>query len=253
MDNYTTLATSKTPALIVYLLDISASMDKRLGDKTRLQTAIDALQAAVRTMVFRSSKGKRIQPRYRLAVYVYSNEVYDLLGGIQTIDVVARQQLPPVDTHEGTDTAKAFAAAAELVGSQLPYMGQHPAPLICHLTDDKYTGQDPEPIVKNIMRMGNQDGKVLVQNIYISDQLGNLHGRDAYTWTGIQTDAHLTDPYARKLRAMSSPLPASYHMMMREMGAAIKPDSVMMLPGNTPEFISLGFQMSSATGVGRPQ
>ncbi|MCI0399529.1 MAG: VWA domain-containing protein [Chloroflexi bacterium] len=249
--NHTTLATSKTPALVIYLLDISASMDKRLGKKSRLETAMDALNAAIRTMVFRSSKGRRIQPRYRLAIYAYSNEVYDLLGGIRTIDEVAQMKLPAIGTRRGTDTARAFAAAGELIGYELPHMQTHPAPLVCHLTDDRYTGDDPEPIVKAIMRMGNQDGHVLVENIYISDQLGNRPGQNALAWTGIQANSPLADDYGRKLRSLSSPLPPSYHTIMQEMGSKIEADSVMMFPGNTPDLISLGFQMSSATGVGR--
>ncbi len=250
--SYSILATSRTPALIVYLLDISASMDRRLATRSRLATAMGALESAVRTMVFRSSKGRRIQPRYRLAIYAYSNEVFDVLGGIQTIDRVAQSGLPSLQTRQGTDTARAFAAAAELIAAELPRMTNHPAPLLCHLTDDRYTGQDPEPIVKAIMQMGNQDGPVLVENIYISDRLEGLHGPDVMRWTGIQEQTALNDDYAVKLRAMSSRLPASYHLMLREMGAAIAPDAYMLLPGHTPELVSLGFQMSSATGVGRP-
>lgn len=249
--SYTVMATSKTPALVVYLLDISASMDKRLGKKSRLDTAMDALNAAIRTMVFRSSKGRRIQPRYRLAIYAYSNEVYDLLGGIRTIDQVAQMKLPEIDTRRGTDTAKAFMAAGELIGHELPNMLDHPAPLVCHLTDDRYTGGDPKPIVNAIMRMSNGDGSVLVENIYISDSLGNDPKTDAFTWSGIQRNAPLDDEYGRELREMSSNLPPSYHAIMEEMGSKVKPDSVMMFPGNTPDLISLGFQMSSATGVGR--
>ena len=248
---YTTLATSKTPALIIYLLDISASMDRRLGNKSRLETAMDALQAAIRTMVFRSSKGRRIQPRYRIAVYAYSNDVFDLIGGIRTIDQVASIQFPKIATQQGTDTAKAFAAAAELLARELPSMSDHPAPLICHLTDDRYTGQDPEPIVRAIMQFANEDGNALVENIYISQKLGHQSNQDALAWQGIGPTTPLADPYAGKLRAFSSPLPESYRLMMREMGSNIANDAVMLLPGNSPELISLGFQMSSVTGAGQ--
>lgn len=249
--SYNIMATSKTPALVVYLLDISASMDKRLGKKSRLETAMDALNAAIRTMVFRSSKGRRIQPRYRLVIYAYSNEVFDILGGIKTIDEVAQMKLPEIDTRRGTDTAKAFMAAGELIGHELPAMQEHPAPLVCHLTDDRYTGRDPKPVVNAIMHMSNGDGSVLVENIYISDRLGNDPNKDALTWAGIQRHSPLDDEYGRELRDMSSNLPPSYHIIMEEMGSKVKPDSVMMFPGNTPDLISLGFQMSSATGVGR--
>lgn len=252
MTNYTTLATSETPALIIYLLDISASMDKRLGGKDRLSTALEALESSLRTMVFRSTKGAAIAPRYRIAVYLYSDEVYDLLGGILTVDKAIETDIPrtKIDTGRGTDTAKAFAAAAELVSHELPHMQNHPAPLICHLTDDRYTGKDPRPIVDAVRRMRNRDGNVLVENIYISNRLGRVSGKDAYKWPGITGDTATRDKYAEELKAMSSPIPESYYRVMRELGSAILPEAVMLFPGNTPEFIRFGFQMSGSTMTG---
>jgi hypothetical protein len=88
-----------------------------------------------------------------------------------------------------------------------------------------------------------------VENIYISDKLGNKRYANALAWPGISANTHLDDEYGNKLRAMSSLLPPSYHAVMREMGANISAGSVMMFPGNTADFISLAFQMSAATGV----
>lgn len=250
--NYTTLATSETPALIVYLLDISASMDKRLGGKDRLSTALEALESSLRTMVFRSTKGAAIAPRYRIAVYLYSDDVYDLLGGVLTVDKAVGMDLSRrrMDTGRGTDTARAFAAAAELISHELPHMQGHPAPLICHLTDDRYTGKNPGPIVESVKRMRNRDGSVLVQNIFISNRLGKISGKDAYKWHGITRETAIKDRYGEELKAMSSPIPESYHRVMREFGSAILPEAVMLFPGNTPEFIRFGFQMSGSTMTG---
>lgn len=41
---YTAVATSTTPVLIIYLLDISGSMSQMLGDKRRVEIVSDALQ-----------------------------------------------------------------------------------------------------------------------------------------------------------------------------------------------------------------
>lgn len=245
--DYSALATSQTPALLIYLLDISASMDKHLGNKSRFAAAWDALAGALQTMVYRSTKGRSIQPRYRIAIYLYSDEVYDFLGGIKTVDEVVQYKFPQLETGRGTDSAKAFAAAAELLATELPRIQDHPAPLICHLTDDKFTGKDPEPIVRSIMQMRNRDGRVLVENIFISNKLGRRKGETVNSWAGIQPGSPLKDHYADKLRAMSSPVPPSYHLMLTEMGSTIAPGSVLLFPGNTPDFISLGFQMSGAT------
>jgi hypothetical protein len=249
--SYTTLATSRTPALVIYLLDISASMDTRLGNKRRLSVALDALSAALKTMIFRATKGNTIQPRYRVAVYAYSEDIYDLLGGVKSIAEIAKSGLPAIYTQRGTDTARAFQAAADLLARELRQVQDHPAPLVCHLTDDRYTGADPEPIAKRIMQMSNKDGPVLVENIYISDKIAAEANIEATQWPGIQASTHLKDAYAAKLRDMSSTLPESYRLMMLEMGYPIAPHSLMLLPGTNPELVQLGFQMSSMTGVGK--
>ncbi len=41
-----------------------------------------------------------------------------------------------------------------------------PAPLVCRMTDGQYSGHDPEPVAREIMSMRNNDGNVLLQNIY---------------------------------------------------------------------------------------
>jgi hypothetical protein len=59
----------------------------------------------------------------------------------------------------------------------------------------------------------------------------------------------LASDYAGKLRTMSSPLPSSYRALLLENGYRFAPDAHMLLPGDTPEMVSLGFQMSAATPV----
>jgi hypothetical protein len=59
---YDRLATSEHPALIVYVLDVSASMSQPLGSKRRIDVVADALQAAFTRLIFRSTKGARVAP-----------------------------------------------------------------------------------------------------------------------------------------------------------------------------------------------
>jgi len=247
--SYTIMATSKTPALIIYLLDVSASMSQPLGNKSRVEVVMESLTTAIRQMVFRSTKGGRLAPRYRLALIAYSDHVYDLLGGIKTIDQIAALGVPELSPMRTTETAKAFLQAEKLLQSELPNLRECPAPLVCHMTDGENTGADPEPIAQRIMGIAVPDGNVLVENIFISDDILPQPITDPAQWPGIMPNTKLNKDHAKKLLAMSSPLPESYRAMMLENNYHFDPKSVMMLPGTTPELVAMGFQMSAATPV----
>ena len=247
---YSTLATSRTPALIIYLLDMSDSMHKKMGNKRRIDVVMDSLSAVVKQMVFRATKGRKISPRYRIAIYAYNNKVYDVLGGVKSIDVVAQKGLPTLTPSRTTETAKAFQKAMDLLKREILLMDKCPAPLICHMTDGEYTGADPSPIVSDIMRMKVPDGNVLVENIFISDKVLPTPIEDIHKWTGIDANTPLGSSYAKKLREISSAIPYTYSQIMREWGYNLAPNAKMLFPGTRSEMVALGFQMSAATGTG---
>ena len=246
---YEILATGRTPAVIIYVLDVSASMSQSLGQRRRLDVVSDALLAALQVMVYRSTKGSLLSPRYRIAMLAYSDHVYDLLDGFKTVDQVAKLGAPELSPMRTTDTARAFEQAEKLLRSELHSMRGCPAPLVCHMTDGEYTGADPEPIASRIMQMSVPDGPVLVENIFISDKILAQPVADPTQWTGVLADTALQSDYARKLRAMSSPVPESYRVMMLEFGYNLARGAMMLLPGTSPELVSMGFQMSAATPV----
>lgn len=247
--NYSKLATSQTPAFIIYLIDVSASMQKMLGDKRRIEVVMDALASVFEQMIFRSTKGMRLSPRYKVALYAYSDKVYDVFEGIKDIDQVAQKGLPELSVINTTETAKAFKQVLKLLEKELPRLRELPAPLVCHLTDGEYTGEDPEPIVKQIMEMSVDDGNVLVENIFISDEFLQEPIRDVKQWRGIKANTTLRTTYANKLKSMSSALPESYWSIINEMGFSIDRDSILLFPGYSIELMELGFQMSAATPV----
>ena len=247
---YTTQATQSHPALVIYLLDVSGSMSLMQGEKRRLDVVMDSLYVALKQMVFRSTKGSRISSRYRVAVLAYSDEVYDLLGGIKSIDILMNTgRLPTPQTFRFTDTAKAFLHAEQLLQAELPDLQDGPAPLICHMTDGVYTGEDPEPIVRRIKNMSVKDGPVLVENIFVSDDVLEHEVDDPRRWQGVMDDTIFRDEYGSKLRAMSSAIPESYRAMMREAHFNLAQGSLLMFPGTHPDLVSLGFQMSAATPI----
>ena len=260
---YNALATSKTPVLIIYLLDVSRSMGEKLGSRTRIEVTSEALKRVFEEMLSRSMKCKVPKPRYRVAVYTYSDDVYDVFGGIKTIDEIARIGVPELSTMNLTNTAAAFEAAARLLEKELPIIqaaddeelarnasdpSLHPAPLVCHMTDGEYNTTDPEPIARRIMQMPVPDGNVLIENIFISDSILSYQIYDLKTWKGILSDEKFTNPYASKLLVMSSPIPHSYRSVLLEMGGYhLAENARMLFPGQSPELVELGFQMSGAT------
>jgi len=246
---YSAVATSTTPVLIIYLLDISGSMSQALGDKRRVEIVSDALQEIATEMVARSTKGELVSPRYRLAIYAYESQVHDVLGGIRTIDQFVRDGVPEFSPRGGTNTAAAFLAAENLLQQELPYMEAHPAPLICHMTDGEYQGDDPTPIVQRIMQMGTPDGNVLVENIFISDKILRNPVADIFTWPGLVNEGELANDYARTLMRMSSPIPDSYLGEMQEFGYQLQSGAPMMFPAQNKELIRMAFTMSGATPV----
>lgn len=246
---YEILATSMTPALIIYLLDVSASMSRPLGTEKRIDVVTQALTAALQQMIFRSTKGARLSPRYNIAIYAYSDKVYDVLEGVRSIDEVAKKGVPKITTMRTTETAKAFRAALRILEAEIPKMAKHPAPVVCHLTDGEYTGEDPRPIVEKIKELSVPDGSVLVENIFISDEILSQSIQDPRQWKGVLPDTSLATDYAKMLRDISSPVPDSYRVLMLEMGFNISPGALMMIPGTSSELVEMGFQMSAATRV----
>jgi len=249
-ETYTTKATQNHPALILYLLDVSGSMSLPLGGRRRIDIVTESLNVALRQMVFRSTKGSRISSRYRVAIIAYSDEVQDMLGGIRGIDeLMIGGKLPTLQTHRFSDTAKAFLHAERLLKAELPGMQEGPAPLVCHMTDGVYTGEDPEPIVRRLMKMSVKDGPVLVENIFISDEVLEKEIDVPKRWPGVRDNTAFKDAYGEKLRAMSSVIPESYRKMMREAHYNLATGSLLMFPGTNPDLVSLGFQMSAATPI----
>jgi hypothetical protein len=247
---YENVATSSTPALILYLIDVSGSMSTNMAGKRRIDVVSEALVSTVRQMVFRSTKGKMVAPRYRVAMYAYSDKVWDILDGVKTIQEIASfGSLPELSTQRSTDTARAFMAAEKLLNAELPNLQDCPAPLVCHITDGEFTGENPNQVAQRIMQMRVPDGNVLVENIFISERLLPEPIRDVQTWEGITAYTPMTDQYGQTLRSISSPLPTSYQVMMAESSYHLSSNAVMMLPGMTPELVAMGLVMSGSTKV----
>jgi uncharacterized protein YegL len=246
---YEAVATSRTPALVVYLLDISGSMARPLDGSARIDHVNQALKQVLERMVQRSTKGATIAPRYHMGMIAYSDTPDDILGGVRTIAEVAQLGNPTLSVSAATDTYAAFAMARDMLRRHLCGNGErrNPAPMVCHITDGEYTGSDPEPVAREIMQMHTADGPVLVENIFVGQNLTTTPIRDPRAWPGVSDASELADPYARKLFDMSSPLPPSYARVINESGYGLRAGAHMLIPSGSRDLIELAFAMSGAT------
>ncbi|KXK52751.1 MAG: ATPase AAA [Chloroflexi bacterium OLB13] len=253
--SYTAAATSKTPALIIYLLDVSGSMGTPdivmpEGNRiSRIELVSKCLEDVAISMVARSTRGTSIQPRYRIALLAYSGQVWDVLGGIKTVDEFAQQGVPNLSPQNMTNTESAFLEAERILLAEIPNLPPNsPAPMVCHLTDGEYNGGDPGPVAQGIMNMSTPDGNVLVENIYIGPNPLGQTVTDPTSWTGLTSESEISNPFVQELFRMSSVLPTRYAGIFREFGYHNWRDEARMLfAGNDSKMIEMAFVMSGVT------
>jgi uncharacterized protein YegL len=245
---YQNQATSNSKALVIFLLDVSGTMGKPMGAHTRIQIVKDALKMTITEMVQRSLKNKELRPRYRVAMIAYSDDVYDILGGAQPIDIVAKKGIPKLEPLNRTDMTKGLQEVKKLLERERNNVTKDcPAPLVIHMTDGEYTSRaDPEPVIREIQQMKFDDGNVLIENLFVSDEL-KVTIKDATSWPGYKLGDDIGNPYGNRLLSFSSPLPEMYRVVMSELGYSIQPDTVMMYPGIKPEFVQMAFVMSTVS------
>ncbi|MBV9691252.1 MAG: VWA domain-containing protein [Ktedonobacteraceae bacterium] len=253
MTNYMQPATRLTPALVIYLIDASASMNEPCGSTlatTKIALVNAALKEAFKGMVLRSMRDNKVQPRYHVAMFAYSTKVLNLLDGIRTLPEVMRIGGHPelIAGGDVTDTASGFAAVEQLLQQHISTYKSCPAPLVCHLTDALFTTRDPSPAVERIRAMSVEDGPVLVENILMAEKMLRKPPKDWYAWRGVHKARELTDGYARHLFTLSSPLPETYRNTINtSAGYHLQKGAALFFPGVHAELVRLALAASSAT------
>lgn len=251
-DEYSIPATYDSKAHIVYLLDSSGSMSSPINGIPKINLLFEAFKEILDRMIDRSIKGGELyRPRYRIAVITYSDEANDDLTSGTFVDVKDFWDagLPRITPGGNTNTAGAFDKAYDLLAAlrnDPEIYEKCPAPLVCHVTDGKYTTANPQQIVERIKSLRFKDGAVLVENLFIADNLVPPIP-DVTTWSGLTDVSQLGDRYAATLFHMSSCLPESYAAVMEDEGFSIKAGSKMMYPGQHANLIKLAFVASGAT------
>ncbi|MEU7872178.1 vWA domain-containing protein [Dactylosporangium sp. NPDC049140] len=248
---YERVATRQTPALIIYLLDMSASMNEPIGDGRgrRIDLVNVTLIKVIREMARRAIKGSTPAARYRVAAFAYNDTVRDVYGGIRPITDLVQLGVPAMTPSGPTETAAAFLQAEQLLIRERGNLRDCPAPLICHLTDGSYTGDSPVPVVQRIQQMTFPDGPVLVENIFFNDSALRVKVDDPFRWRGVATPDDVRGSVAGLLFDLSSVIPDSYLKLFVDRGYSIRPGSRMMFSGETPEMLEAAFTMSGMTPI----
>jgi len=257
--DYRNQANSDHPATLIYLVDISGSMNATMQDgKTRIEVAKNAIQVAYAQMIQRSMRQGKIHPRYRVGMIAYSDKLYDVygnLGSIVTIDQLKNEGIPSITPQKSTNMATAFRYAEKLIRDDLQkwphkWLEACPPPMVINITDcefDEEQAQDPLEFAQRLQQISVRDGNVLVENIFITDQISAPESPQ--DWQGYRFSDKTGNSYGDKLLAMSSPIPPTYAQILREQaGIKIREGTAMMFPGVTREFIKFGFVMSIVTG-----
>lgn len=251
-DLYTQPATTLTPALVVYLVDTSDSMNTPCGETTRIELVNRALRESIRHMVRRSMSDGVPQPQYQVAILTYNTHVTDLLDGISNLPDLVRAGVPKLTAQGETDMTAGFARTLKLLEDYQESLQQspslrRPAPLVCHLTDAHMTTEDPAPFVKRIMKMRFSDGPVLVEHVYMADDLLRQPVQDWYQWGGVRQANEITNTHARRLVSLTSPLPDVYRQNINNYGYRLQKGTLLFFPGTHSELVRLAFAVSAGT------
>lgn len=244
--SYEISCSRNSPALVIFLLDLSASLNQFPDTERRTEIINRILLETIKEMVARSIKGMTISPRYNIAILGYSNVVYDLLGGIRPLIEVAKNGIPEITPQDLGYTSVGFLAVEILLKDQLPKLMNNPAPSVIHITGGKISGDDPEPVAARIKGLRNVDGNILIENVYLPDPKDQEDQINDSSWSGISDDTFLNLKHGNKLRAMSSTLPENYRDWMNNLGYNLKVGCKMMVPANRIEFVKMGIQLPTS-------
>lgn len=244
---YTQPATSLNPALVIYLIDASHSMNDPCNGTTKMDIVNQALKNALNDMIRRSLRDGVVQKRYKIAIFAYNTSVVDVLGGVRDLPDIWKQGNPVIHASGETDTSIGFLAVETLLQQQLGMLHHAPAPFVCHLTDALITTTDPSPIVQRIQQMRVRDGNVLVGNVYVADRMLRKSVPDWMRWEGVHKAGQLTNDYARLLLRLSSPLPETYRQNINNNGYNLQQGAALFFPGIHTNLMRLAFAVSTAT------
>ena len=241
------------PTAFLFLVDQSGSMGDRMAtsEKTKAQFVADVLNRTFMDLVTRCTKSDGVRDYFHIGVVGYGaqgaqNSLQGALGG-QVLNAISALEANPlrVETRKrktddgaggiieqavkfpvwfepqsngGTPMCEAIRRAGEELAA---WCDAHPnsyPPTVLHVTDGESTDGDPEPLADTLRQFSTQDGNILLLNLHVSAQSGNLISFPA-------SESGLPDQYAKALFRMSSQLPAHLVKAVQEKGHKVSNES----------------------------
>lgn len=229
------------PSCFIFLIDQSLSMAEwsdEANDETRAEALSTAINKLLQNLVLKCTKSDGIRDYYHICVLGYGADTRPALTGpfdgrefipiseigaqparlMEIVKVVSDDKgktrhhkiRQPVwlEPKAGGDTpmCDALFRTARLLRQ---WVSSHPAcfpPIVINISDGAATDGDPLEQAYEVMMTGSRDGDALLFNMHIGTAGGP---RVEFP----STDSALPDEHARRLFAMSSPLP-DYMMRM---------------------------------------
>lgn len=239
---YKTIPTTANPAHIIFIIDVNKSLDTQLGNQSLLELIRKLLYISLVQMVFRSQNDQESIPAYHIAIITAGDRVRDLFNGFKSAEEVLKNGIPEFGAIAfNSNVVSAFERVYELLEQELPRIQNCPAPIVVYLTACAPIFAI-EPIVKRIMGMQVPDGNVLIENVYVGDNISYESIVDPFQWAGVLFFKQ--DPSSSYFLNACSGIPASYGQIMRYAGYSLDEWAFMMIPCQTPHLLGMGFYLA---------
>lgn len=230
-----------------------ASMNELCGATTKIDRVSQALFEAVQVMVQKSLRETKVLARYKVALFAYnSTTVINVLDGIRDLSDLVWAGKPVITPGgDAADATRGFGAVEQLLQGCCAEYQHCPAPLLCHVSDTRprQNSADLVGVVQRIRSMRVDDGPVLVENVYITENALQTEASDWRLWPGVLQEKNLAQEDAKLLYRLSSPLPPKYRQNMNEYGYLLEEGAALFFPGVHLELLSMAFTASTAVSL----
>lgn len=228
------------PACIICLIDQSESMEEGIkGDssKRKCDGVAEVVNRFLHSLVIRCTIGKgEIYPYYYVSVIGYGQSVGPAFIGkyqgqeqvcVTDLAEAARIDTKTIQRPEGAEKIRTKVWLDPVAGGRTPmcaafrtargiaekFVTQYPncyPPMILNVTDGDSTDGNPSDEAETIKRIQSTNGNALLFNIHVSST-------NAPSTIFPNGENSLSDPYAKMLFRMSSPLPLKMRQISKEL------------------------------------